>query len=251
MLLTVILPYFKKKRFIKKTLDSIIYQTFKNFELIIVYDQKDKSDLKYIKKILAKKIKYKLIINKKNLGVGKSRNIGIKNSNSKYIAFCDADDVWSKKKSEIQLRLMEKKKLNFSHTDYNLINEEDKIIGKMNVKQNLTFKDLINSCDIALSSVMIRRSFINKNLLFGLNKTKEDYLLWLKISRLTKIYGINKTLLSWRKTKNSLSSDLTQKLIDAYYVYKKVVNKNFLITIFFVIRLSINFLIKKLKQKAI
>ena len=251
MLLTVILPYFKKKRFIKKTLDSIIYQTFKNFELIIVYDQKDKSDLKYIKKILAKKIKYKLIINKKNLGVGKSRNIGIKNSNSKYIAFCDADDVWSKKKSEIQLRLMEKKKLNFSHTDYNLINEEDKIIGKMNVKQNLTFKDLINSCDIALSSVMIRRSFINKNLLFGLNKTKEDYLLWLKISRLTKIYGINKTLLSWRKTKNSLSSDLTQKLIDAYYVYKKVLNKNFLITIFFVIRLSINFLIKKLKQKAI
>ena len=137
-----------------------------------------------------------------------------------------------KKKSEIQLRLMEKKKLNFSHTDYNLINEEDKIIGKMNVKQNLTFKDLINSCDIALSSVMIKRSFINKNLLFGLNKTKEDYLLWLKISRLTKIYGINKTLLSWRKTKNSLSSDLTQKLIDAYYVYKKVVNKNFLITIF-------------------
>ncbi len=251
MLLTVILPYFKKKRFIKKTLESIIYQTFKNFELIIVYDQKDKSDLKYIKKILAKKIKYKLIINKKNLGVGKSRNIGIKNSNSKYIAFCDADDVWSKKKSEIQLRLMEKKKLNFSHTDYNLINEEDKIIGKMNVKQNLTFKDLINSCDIALSSVMIRRSFINKNLLFGLNKTKEDYLLWLKISRLTKIYGINKTLLSWRKTKNSLSSDLTQKLIDAYYVYKKVVNKNFLITIFFVIRLSINFLIKKLKQKVI
>ncbi len=251
MLLTVILPYFKKKRFIKKTLESIIYQTFKNFELIIVYDQEDKSDLKYIKKILAKKIKYKLIINKKNLGVGKSRNIGIKNSNSKYIAFCDADDVWSKKKSEIQLRLMEKKKLNFSHTDYNLINEEDKIIGKMNVKQNLTFKDLINSCDIALSSVMIKRSFINKNLLFGLNKTKEDYLLWLKISRLTKIYGINKTLLSWRKTKNSLSSDLIQKLIDAYYVYKKVVNKNFLITIFFVIRLSINFLIKKLKQKAI
>ena len=55
MLLTVILPYFKKKKFIKKTLDSIINQTFKNFELIIIYDQKDKSDLEYIKKILAKK----------------------------------------------------------------------------------------------------------------------------------------------------------------------------------------------------
>ncbi len=249
MLLTVILPYFKKKKFIKKTLDSIINQTFKNFELIIIYDQKDKSDLEYIKKILAKKIRYKIIINKKNLGVGKSRNIGIKKTNSKFIAFCDADDVWSKKKTEVQLKFMESKNLNFSHTNYNLIDENDKIIGKMNVKENLTFRDLIKSCDIALSSVIIRRSFLKKNLLFGSNKTKEDYLLWLKIAHLTKIYGLNKNLLSWRKTKNSLSSNIIQKFIDAYYVYKKVLNKNFLITIYFVIRLSFYFLIKKTKQK--
>ena len=56
-----------------------------------------KSDISYIKRIIKNKIKYKIIINKKNLGVGKSRNIGIKNSKSKYIAFCDADDVWHKK----------------------------------------------------------------------------------------------------------------------------------------------------------
>ena len=97
MYLSIILPYFKKKKYIKQTLESIINQSFKNHELIIIYDQTDKSDISYIKRIIKNKIKYKIIINKKNLGVGQSRNIGIKNSKSKYIAFCDADDVWHKK----------------------------------------------------------------------------------------------------------------------------------------------------------
>ena len=84
---------------------------------------------------------------------------------------------------------------------------------------------------------------------FGHTKTKEDYLLWLKLSKITKIYGINKTLLSWRKTDNSLSSDVSQKFYDAYKVYKNIENKNALITIFLVLRLSIFYLIKKISQK--
>ena len=92
MYLSIILPYYKK--FIKKTLNSIINQSFKKKELIIIYDQTNLDDLDYIKN--TRKIKYKIIINKKNLGVGelKHRNKKIK---SKYIAFCDADDVWHKK----------------------------------------------------------------------------------------------------------------------------------------------------------
>ena len=70
MYLSIILPYFKKKKYIKQTLESIINQSFKNHELIIIYDQTDKSDISYIKRIIKNKIKYKIIINKKNLGVG-------------------------------------------------------------------------------------------------------------------------------------------------------------------------------------
>ena len=80
MYLSIILPYYKKKKFIKETLSSIINQSFKKYELIIIYDQKNLDDLDYIKKILKKKIKYRIIINNKNLGVGRSRNIGIKKS---------------------------------------------------------------------------------------------------------------------------------------------------------------------------
>ncbi len=251
MYLSIILPYYKKKKFIKETLSSIINQSFKKYELIIVYDQKNLDDLDYIKKILKKKIKYRIIINNKNLGVGRSRNIGIKKSKSKYIAFCDADDVWHKKKTEIQLKIMEDNKIEFSHSNYNLIDAENKVIGKMLVKKNLRYQDLMKSCDIALSSVIMKRSLLGRSLKFGQTKTKEDYLLWLKISKITKIYGINKSLLFWRKTDNSLSSNALQKIYDAYTVYDQIEKKNFFITSFFVLRLSIFFLFKKIKQKII
>ena len=247
--LSIILPYYKKRKFIKKTLISIINQSYKNHELIIVYDQKNLDDLDYIKKILSKNIKYRIIINNKNLGVGRSRNIGIKKSNSKYIAFCDADDVWHRSKSQIQLQIMKEKKLKFTHSSYNIINSNDKIIGKMKIKRDLKYKDLMKSCDIALSSVIIERKLLQQSNNFGHTKTKEDFLLWLKLSKITKIYGIDKYLLSWRNTENSLSSNVLQKIKDAFIVYEKIENKNILITCFFVFRLSVYYLIKKINQK--
>ena len=249
MHLSVILPYFKKKKYIKQTLNSIINQTFKRHELIIVYDQVDKSDIPYIKGILKNRIKYKIIENRYNLGAGKSRNIGIKRSKSKYIAFCDADDLWHKKKSEIQLKIMKENKLNFSHTDYDLINKKNKIIGHMKVKKNLNYNDLLRSCDIASSSVIIERSILKNSFKFGDTKTKEDFSLWLKISKSNKIYGINKKLLNWRSAENSLSSNIKQKFTDAYTVFKNIENQNFIITVFYVIRLSIYYVIKRVKQK--
>ena len=84
MYLSIILPYYKKKKFIKETLNSIINQSLK-YELIIIYDQKNLDDLDYIK--ILKKIKHRIIINNKNLGVVRSRNIGIKNQNLSYYFF--------------------------------------------------------------------------------------------------------------------------------------------------------------------
>ena len=251
MHLSIILPYYKKKFFIKETIESIAKQTFKDFELIIIYDQTDKKDLIYIKKIIPSKIKYKIIRNKRNLGVGKSRNIGLKNSSGKYVAFCDADDLWNFKKTEYQINFMKKNNILFSHTNYKIINKNNEQIKKMKIRKLLKHSDLIKSCDIALSSVIIKKSLLKKSIGFYSTKTKEDYALWLKLAKKTDIYGLKKYLVSWRKTDMSLSSNTFQKLKDAFKVYNIIENKSFLISIIYVVRLSIYYSIKKIKQKII
>ena len=76
-LVSIIIPYFKKKKYIADTINSILNQTYKNFEIIIVYDDPEKKDLEYIKKLISTDNRVKLIVNEKNLGAGISRNIGI------------------------------------------------------------------------------------------------------------------------------------------------------------------------------
>ena len=246
-LISIVIPYHKKKSFFKETLQSINKQSYKNFEVIIIYDDIDKSELMYVKKILKNyKFKKKLLINKKTIGAGLSRNKGIKNSKGDFIAFCDADDLWNKNKLKVQIEYMKKEKLFFSHSNYFVIDSDSKKIGKLKVPKNIHYDQLIKSCDIGLSTVMVTRSFL-KNNLFSSLKTKEDYLLWLKsIKYLNTLKSINKELVYWRYLKNSLSSSNIQKLSDAFRVYRNHLNFSFLFSIYCVFRLSFYALIKKI-----
>ena len=79
-LISMIIPFYKKKKYISQTINSIIKQSYKNFELILIYDDPDKSDLKYVKKTLKKIKRKKIIINNDNIGAGLSRNLGILNT---------------------------------------------------------------------------------------------------------------------------------------------------------------------------
>ena len=108
---SIIISYFKKKKFFKKTINSIINQTYKSFEVIVIYDDTDKSELSFVKKTLNKLPRYKIIINKKNIGAGLSRNKGIHFAKGKFISFCDADDLWHKNKLKVQISFMLKKKI--------------------------------------------------------------------------------------------------------------------------------------------
>ena len=117
-LVSIILPYYKKKNFILKTINSVVSQKFKNFELIIIYDDTDKSDLKYLLEICKKDKRIKILINKTNQGAGNSRNKGLKVAKGKYIAFIDADDIWHPNKIKFQLNFMKKNKFNITHTSY-------------------------------------------------------------------------------------------------------------------------------------
>jgi teichuronic acid biosynthesis glycosyltransferase TuaG len=247
---SIIIPYFKKRIFFLDTLKSAINQTYKNFEIIIIYDDESRTDLEYLKKIIKFNKKIKLLINKKNLGAGYSRNKGIKYSKGKFIAFLDADDLWDRKKLSIQINFMKNKKINFSHTSYKIIDEKNNLIGRQIVKKYTSYSDLLKSCDIGLSTVVVKKDIIKENI-FPKLKTKEDYVFWLQLVKRNKVYGFKKFLSSWRRSKNSLSSSFFQKIFDAFRVYYKYENLNFFISIFRVFILSNYYLFKKIKQKYI
>ena len=245
--ISIIIPYHKKKLYFQDTINSIIKQTYTNYELVVIYDDQDKSELKYVKNVLnnIKRKKIRLIINKKNLGAGLSRNKAIKYAKGNYIAFCDADDKWKINKLDYQLKFMKKNNIQFCHSSYDIINKFSTKIGEFQVQPILTYNDLIRSCDIGLSSVMISKKLM-KNYFFSKLKTKEDYLLWLKIIKsINRFNGIRKKLIYWRYLDRSLSSSNIQKIVDAFRLYNKHLNFNYFKTLLCVFRLSINSIIKK------
>lgn len=244
-LVSIILPYFKKRKFIFKTIRSVINQSHKNFELIIIYDDDNKNDLSYLKSITKKEKRVKIIINKKNIGAGLSRNIGIKKSKGRYIAFIDGDDLWLPKKISIQLKQMKSNNYNISHTSYSIINNNKKIIGQRIARTFNSVQSLIKSCDIGLSTVMIKKSILKNKDHFAQTITKEDFIFWIRLlSRNIKIHGINIKLVKWRKLDNSLSSSVIQKLKDGYLVYNKYLNMNPIKSIYYLFLLSINSILK-------
>ncbi len=243
-LVSVIIPYYRKKQYISRTLKSVINQSYKKLEIIIIYDDDNKEELKFLKQITLKDRRIKILVNKKNLGVGLSRNKGIKKSRGEYIAFLDADDFWLKDKIKNQISFMKRKEITFSHTSYSIVDSQNMIISKRNAKNFLRLNDLIKSCDIGLSTVMIKKNHLKTNKFPNL-KTKEDFVLWLKLlSKNVKIYGIDKNLVQWNKTKNSLSSSLIQKLLDGFKVYNYYMKFNFLKSFYYLFLLSLNYLKK-------
>ena len=107
-LITVIMPYYKKIDYVRHAINSVLNQTYQNYELLIIYDDIDQRDLDKLRNIINDNKKIKIIKNYKNLGAGYSRNIGIKNSNGTIISFIDADDEWHPKKIENQLNFLNK-----------------------------------------------------------------------------------------------------------------------------------------------
>ena len=252
---SIIIPYKNNLKYLFLALKSIFAQTYKKYKILIIYDDDDKTDLQRLKKYISKNKKNKkysinIIINKKNLGPGQSRNIGILNSNTKYVAFLDSDDTWHKDKLKKQILFMKKKDLVISHTSYVVVDSQDKKISNRVAKNKIYLKDLIKSCDIGLSTVISDVKFLKKNnFYFPKNiKTKEDYVLWLNIiKKINVIWGININLMNYRKTKNSLSSNISLNLLNGYRVYRNYMHYSILKSFYSLLCLSINYLKKTYK----
>jgi len=246
-LVSVIIPYYKKRNFIKETVVSVIKQSYNYLEILIIYDDTNLNDLEFLQELKKLDNRIKIINNNKRLGAGLSRNKGIEQSNGKYIAFIDADDTWVPDKLKDQITFMKKNNYQISHTSYLIIDEKKKIIGQRKARDLLTINEILKSCDIGLSTVIIEKKVIVKtNTKFPPLVTKEDFVFWLTLFKKEyKFYAYDDNLTNWTDSKNSLSSSTIQKLVDGFKVYNLYMNFNIFKSLYYLTCLSLNYLKKK------
>ncbi len=246
-LVSVIIPYYKKRNFIKETIVSVTNQSYNYLEILIVYDDTNLNDLEFLQEISKLDNRIRIINNKQRLGAGASRNKGIEQSKGKYIAFIDSDDTWAPDKLKNQIAFMKKNKYQISHTSYFIIDEKKKIISQRKARDLLSINEILKSCDIGLSTVIIEKQVIIKtSTKFPQLVTKEDFVFWLTLLKKNyKFYAYDSNLTNWTDSKNSLSSSTIQKLFDGFKVYNHHMNFNIIKSLYYLICLSLNYLKKK------
>ena len=244
-LVSIIMPYYKKINFIKETYDSIVNQTYQNYELLIIYDDTDLEEYKNLVKLTKGNSKVKIIKNNKNIGAGNSRNIGIEKSQGDYLSFIDADDTWNKNKLAEQIYFMKKNNYLFTFSNYS--KKYNNRLIKVNAKDKVNYEDILRSCVIGLSTVIIKKNIAEKNL-FPNIKTQEDFGAWLKLTRNNNIsaYNIGKDLMTWNFHNNSLSSNYFQKIKDAFKVFRNYEKFSIMKSIVSLLMLSLNSLKRKI-----
>ena len=225
---SIIIPTFNREKFITRSIKSVLNQTYKNIEVIVVDDgSKDKTFL-VMKKIKDKRIKY--IKLNRNTGGSNARNIGIKNALGKYIAFQDSDDQFYPDKIEKQLRNIINKKsdLDFCKIrclmNNSIINIYPNKRQEKSIMENNIFDELISKGNfISTQSILVKKNFINKYYFDTTIPRLQDYELLLRMIPEVKISYTKEVLVDLNLQKDSLSHS-KEKMIKAIDI---LLNKEF------------------------
>ena len=240
-LISIIVPTYNSEKTIKKTLNSILNQTYKNFEIIIVDNSDTDETINLIKKNFNSK-KIKIFKIKEKILNGVARNIGVNKSSKKsnLISFCDSDDLWKPTKIKNQINFMLKEKSAACFTNYDFYNPKKNkyIINYFKIpftRINFSLLGITNL--IGTSSVLI-----NKNLfkaVGGFPDSKyfysfEDYFLWLKIAKKTNFHYLDENLTIYRDDRKNSATKYSRSFL----------SQRLRLLIFFLFTLDIKYFLK-------
>lgn len=219
-LVSIIMPAYNSAQYIDESIQSVLNQTYLNWELIIVDDcSSDDTDIVIQKYLVDKRIIY--LKNKQNSGAAISRNKALIKAKGKWIAFLDSDDVWLPSKLKEQIDFMLNNDYKFSYTDYR-IRENNEWLPYIYTGPNIvTKRKMYNYCYFSTITVMYDREFIGLIQIEDLKKNN-DYAMWLQIIDKTPCYRLGKCLSYYYKHDDSISSGSKFKLIKHHYILFKV-----------------------------
>jgi len=222
-LASIVMPMYNSKNYVLEAIQSVLNQTYRNWELIIVDDGSTDNSVALVKEFINKDNRIKLIVNQENLGAAISRNKAIKASRGHYIAFLDADDLWLPTKLEKQVKVLEAGKADVCFSSYEQINESGQSLNTtVQALPVLNYNKLLKSNYIGNLTGIYNAHTLGKITSPNLRK-RQDWLLWLKAIKTSNkpAIGLQEPLALYRVRSNSMSSNKLNLLKYNYWVYKK------------------------------
>lgn len=224
-LISIIMPVYNSQEFVKDSIESILAQSYKNWELIIVDDYSKDNTFNYLLAEYSGNKKIKLLQNQVNSGAGVTRNLGLDNARGQLIAFLDADDLWLPHKLEKQLAYMQENNSAIVHTSYSFINESgDRIPGRVNVSKSVNLRSYMRNTEIGMSTALVNKDTVGQ-IRFHSMRTRQDTRLWLGLLSEGNIAnGLDEDLVLYRVRKGQISGNKTIIAWRTLKVYLSVTN---------------------------
>lgn len=227
MQVSIIMPYYNSAQYIKETIDAIIAQTYKDWELIIVDDCSPAPEtVEVLKDVVDMDTRIKVIRAEKNGGAGLARNIGIKVAEGRYMAFCDSDDWWYPTKLEEQIKFMQEKGYPFTCTWYEDANDKLEPYYTMKQDEKQSFQSMISGCNVGTPGVMIDIKVLGKKYMPALRRA-EDWGLWMEYLRETDyLHTYPKVLWKYRHISGSETTNKWKQVKAVVVMYQRVLKFN-------------------------
>jgi teichuronic acid biosynthesis glycosyltransferase TuaG len=241
------MPSFNSSKFIEEAIQSVIAQTFTEWELLITDDCSSDNTVEIIKKYAAHDSRIKLFTLQKNAGAAAARNVSIKNASGRFIAFLDSDDIWLPQKLEKQLAFMSEKKSAFSFSAYNIIRENGEKTGKkINVPAQISYHKYLKNTIIGCLTVMIDREKTG-DFRMPLIQSSHDMALWLLVmKRGFTAFGLNEPLASYRIVSNSNTAKKWKAAKNVWRVYRDFEHLSILYSAFCFAGYTVNAILKRI-----
>ncbi|MDG5786702.1 glycosyltransferase family 2 protein [Evansella sp. AB-P1] len=222
-LISIITPAYNSERFIRDTVESVLRQTFTNWEMIIVDDYSSDQTIEIIKEYMEQDERIKLIQLERNSGPAVARNTAMEHARGRYFAFLDSDDQWLPEKLEKQLTFMEENDIAFSYTNYIKINERgEEVCSVGNIPPKVNYHQLLKENVIGCLTVMLDTEKTGKVKMVNI-RSRQDYVLWLSICKKGHTaYCLQEVLSVYRVVENSLSSNKIKMAKQNWKVYREI-----------------------------
>ena len=223
--ISIVVPVYNAEKYIEATMDSVLAQTYRNWELLLVLNGCVDASQEVVSRYKAAHAdsNIRIILETENKGAALARNRGVNEATGRYIAYVDADDIWKPEKLEHLLAFMKEKEAAFVCSGYEFADENAKGTGKVvHVPETLNYRQALKNTTIFTSTVMFDTKKLSKEKIQMPVIKSEDTALWWKILREGHVvHGLDENLVLYRRPKKSLSSNKLEAIRRIWNLYRK------------------------------